>query len=279
MRWLPSGREAYRDKRIAREDLNGLLIPREGLDGAVQILTGQGSIWAQDPPHYASVESFEALGPVDSSRTTLHNWRGWRHTRSIYFIHDGPTVIVDEAHSDRGDPEASLVWHVADEAELLDDGLWFRRGDSPARIALPAAGWDTTHILPTSKNGNPGVDVLYSSPQQGQLHLATGILTGDWATAEYETHGLASGAGQAIRITGPSGEYRILHSNSGGWQEDEGLGSDGLAAMGWWPASGGEGWVCYVQASQLQVPGTARLVLEQPGSSGCRSMEVVTEGD
>jgi hypothetical protein len=278
IRWLPLGREAYRDKRIAREDLNGLLIPREGLDGAVQILTGQGSAWAQDPPHYATVDSFETLGPVDTSRTTLHDWRGWMHTRSIYFIHDGPVVVVDEANSSRGGQDAALMWHVAGEAQLKTDGLWLREGDSPTRMALPASAWQTTDIQPASRNGDPGADVLYSSPQQGRLHLATAILSGEWAAAGFEANVLGSGAGQVIKVTGPTGQYTILHNHSGGLLEAEGLGSDGMAVVSWRPA-GGDGWVCYVAASEVQVPGTFPLVLEQPGSSGCMSMEVAADSD
>jgi hypothetical protein len=279
VRWLPLGREAYRDKRIAREDLNGLLLPREGLDSAVQMLTGQGSAWAQDPPHYAQADSFQTLGPVDTSRTTLHDWRGWTHSRSIYFIHEGPVVIVDEADSSRGDQDAALMWHAAGEAQLEADGLWLRTGDSPARMALPAGSWKTTSIHPVSRNGDHGVDVLYSSPLRGQLRLATGLLSGDWAAARFESRTLGSGTGHVVQITGPQGRYGILHNHSGGWLEAEGLGSDGMAVVGWWPASGGEGWVCYVGATRVQVAGSQPLVLEQPGASGCKSMEVAADSD
>ena len=48
--WLPTGRQLFRDKRVPRENLNGLLIPRTGWAQVVHRLTGIGSDWAQDPP-------------------------------------------------------------------------------------------------------------------------------------------------------------------------------------------------------------------------------------
>jgi hypothetical protein len=276
--WLPLGRQAFRDKRIAREDLNGLLIPRDGLDAALQALTGQGSSWAQDPPPYAGVQAFETLGPLDVSRTVLQDWHGWSHSRSIYFIHGGPLVVVDDAASQPARPGAALIWHLAGEARREGDGLWLREGENPARLVLPAAAWATTALQPAAQGGGNGPAVLYSSPQKGQLHLATGFLTGDWAAADFEARTLAGGTGQIIQVVGPASELRILHNASAGWLEAGGLGTDGLALVSWQPAGGG-GWLCYVGASRIQVGESQTLTLDAHNSSGCTSWEALDKGD
>ncbi len=277
VRWLPLGRQAFRDKRILRENLNGLLIPRSGLDGAIQTLTGLGSPWAQDPPHYAEVETFQAMGPLDVSRTTLRHWRGWTHVRSVYFVRDGPIVVVDDARSDPARSGAALIWHLVGEGRREADGLWLRSGKSPARMALPTDAWAEANVQPGSQNGENGVSVVYSSPQEGELHLATAFLTGDWATADFDVYPLTNGAGQAIQISGQDGEYRILHNGTGGWLEADGLATDGLAVAGWWPTEGGQGWLCYVEATRVQVDDTQVLATDGPALSNCMTLEAAIE--
>jgi hypothetical protein len=146
-------------------------------------------------------------------------------------------------------------------------------------MVMPSGAWADTELQPAPRNGDAGVNVLYSSPERGRLHLATGFLTRQWAAAKFEARLLDDGAGQAIRIGGPDGEYHILHNDSGGWLDAGGLGTDGLAVATWRPADGGVGWICYVKASRLQVGDGPVIILDGPGSSGCMSEEDTDEID
>ncbi|MDE3092043.1 MAG: hypothetical protein KGJ80_21935, partial [Chloroflexota bacterium] len=108
--WLPTGRSLFRDKRIPRENLNGLVIENTGMSAVLYTLTGVGSPWAQDPPYYVSVERFETDGDKDISTTVLDDWQGWRHARTIYFYHHGPIIVFDDASGKAGD-QAAMIWH------------------------------------------------------------------------------------------------------------------------------------------------------------------------
>lgn len=92
--WLPVGRSAFRDKRVPRENLNGLLIEHSGMSAVIYALTGIGSPWAQNPPFYAEVIAFETSDELDWSHTRLADWRGWQHDRWIYFYHGGGPIVV-----------------------------------------------------------------------------------------------------------------------------------------------------------------------------------------
>jgi len=140
-RWLPEGRSLFRDKRTPRERLNGLLIEKSGMSRVLHEVTGAGSAWAQDPPHYAAVLNFAtnvAQGDwsLDWSHTRLADWRGWQHDRWLYLYASattsesapespqidsgvGPLVVIDRATG----PEAAgaaLAWHLAQDLELDD---------------------------------------------------------------------------------------------------------------------------------------------------------------
>ena len=78
--WLPEGRSLFRDKRIPRENLNGLLIKRSGMSAVLYQMTGIGGPWAQDPPHYAEVLAFRTGDELDWSHVQLADWRRWRHS-------------------------------------------------------------------------------------------------------------------------------------------------------------------------------------------------------
>jgi hypothetical protein len=71
--WLPVGRSLFRDKRVPRENLNGLVVAKTGMAAVLYTLTGAGGPWAQDPPYYAEVVAFETgeemdLGPHPADR-------------------------------------------------------------------------------------------------------------------------------------------------------------------------------------------------------------------
>ncbi|RPH86869.1 MAG: hypothetical protein EHM75_06925, partial [Desulfobacteraceae bacterium] len=115
--WLPEGRSLFRDKRIPRENLNGLVVKRVGLDDWLFRLTGSGSSWAQDPPAYARVEEFETGARLDTCTTSLQDWHGWRHRRKVLFYRDGPVVIADQVRGP-ADQEGALRWHILKEYGL-----------------------------------------------------------------------------------------------------------------------------------------------------------------
>src|SRR5262249_44123803 len=101
----------FRDKRIPRENLNGLLVEATGFASALARLGGFGGPWAQDPPHFARVAAFEAHDGADASATAAADWRGWTHPRSAVLSAEGPIVIVDSADGPRG-RRAAIAWHL-----------------------------------------------------------------------------------------------------------------------------------------------------------------------
>jgi hypothetical protein len=261
--WLPVGRSQFRDKRIPRENLNGLLIPRSGVSRVLYDLIGAGgSPWAQDPPYYARVERFETLGLLDVSRTVLDNWRGWDHTRTIYFTHSGPIVIVDTAKNRQGRGHPAISWHLIGEGHRDDDGLWLRQGTSPARLALPRDAWDMTEITPVSSaNGiglTPDWDIIYHSPETGQLSLSTAFLLGPWADANHEASALWDETdevllGQYVHITGSSGEIELLHNESAVNLQKGRLSTDGQSLIRL-DLRGDEGEeVCYIGGQNIRI--------------------------
>ena len=136
--WLPEGRSAFRDKRIPRENLNGLLIPRRGLDAMLYYLTGLGQPWAQDPPPYAEVIAFETSEDLDWSHTRLADWGGWQHDRWIYLYHQGgPLVVVDSAHGPANN-HAALAWHLLSDGSTPEGRIRLGSDGKGAEIVLVA---------------------------------------------------------------------------------------------------------------------------------------------
>ncbi|GAB4578138.1 MAG: hypothetical protein Fur0022_08710 [Anaerolineales bacterium] len=180
-RWLPKGRSQFRDRRIPRENLNGLLIPRTGMSAVLYTLTGFGSPWAQDPPYYAEVTKFENLPGLDMSTSVIENWRGWRHARTVYFFHEGVVVIVDDALGPGNSP-ARVNWHLAGDGQ--PDGARLLLGDqTPAQaevVLVPLA--DGTTFEFSSALGD-AVQAFFTAPTSGHLRAATVFLTKEWVGA------------------------------------------------------------------------------------------------
>lgn len=111
---LPKGRSLMRDKRLSRENLNGLSVGREGLDLLLQQITSVESPWAQDPPHYVS--DIEFTNTIDGvySKVTMERWHGWSHTREIYLCPGKALILVDHATGQRKLP-AMLSYSVDDQ--------------------------------------------------------------------------------------------------------------------------------------------------------------------
>ena len=230
--WLPTGRSLFRDKRIPRENLNGLLVQRQGLPQVVHTLIGFGSDWAQDPPYYARVESVRWLGTADVSRTLIEHWQGWRHTRTIYFVHQGPMIVMDAA---QGKGPAAVTWHLVGQGRRDGDRLWLRDGSAPASVILPSGDWQNIRIQPvdkagqTSGIGRPDWNMMVSSPVAGQLKLATVFALDTWADAHLESLDLADA--QWLQLTGGAGDLSLLQNDSGRRRQAPGLATDGRWVM------------------------------------------------
>ena len=182
--WLPKGRSLFRDKRIPRENLNGLLIERMGISLVLYRLMGIGSDWFQDPPHYARVEYFETGDERDLSTTILDDWHGWHHKRTIYFHHGGPIVVLDDAEGYKGQ-RAALTWHVIGEKQKNTKHLIFRRGERPAEMhLLPLGSGEIKVNEKRLKNSSSPLQVVHFTATGGRLNLITIFLTGKWVGAE-----------------------------------------------------------------------------------------------
>ena len=183
--WLPRGRSAFRDKRVPREHLNGLLIERTGMNAVLYELTGVGGPWTQDPPFYAEVITFETGDALDWSHTRLEGWRGWHHDRWIYFYHGGgPVVVVDRAEGP-ATGRAALVWHLAGKGTMLGQRVQLRGSEHMAEMLFMPVGTDETHIEVTEEqSGDTSLRVIYDPPSGGRLYLTTLFLPGHWVGAE-----------------------------------------------------------------------------------------------
>jgi len=179
--WLPEGRSVFRDKRIPRENLNGLLIPRRGLDAVLHDLTGYGGSWAQDPPAYAEVIAFETGETLDWSHTRIEDWDGWQHDRWIYLYHGGPLVVVDSADGPAGSHPA-LAWHLIGTGTTSDGRLGLASGSEPAEVIV--IGKDPSQIVPSGAARDGFQDIIYYSPDGGQLLAVTVFLMDEWVGAQ-----------------------------------------------------------------------------------------------
>ncbi len=184
--WLPEGRSVFRDKRIPRENLNGLLVPRRGLDAVLYTLTGFGGPWAQDPPAYAEVLAFETGETLDASHTRLVEWEGWQHDRWIYFYHDGPLVVVDGADGPAGS-RAALAWHLQGAGPATGGRIALNSGGETAEVVLTGDGGSWLEENPPGGTaGSVHQDMLYYSPAGGQLRAVTVFLLDEWVGAQVD---------------------------------------------------------------------------------------------
>lgn len=182
--WLPSGRSLFRDKRIPRENLNGLAIESSGISKVIRQLTSIGSPWAQDPPYYARVERFETGPLMDMSSTVIENWRGWYHRRTIYFYHNGPIIIIDEAEGPASQ-QSAIFWHVTGNGSLQEQRITVGEGKSLAEMFLiPIGSGRLSTQIETGLENEPKLQVQYQSTIPGRLQLVTIMLTNEWLGAD-----------------------------------------------------------------------------------------------
>jgi hypothetical protein len=176
-KWLPKGRNLFRDKRIPRENLNGLVISKTGLRKVLFDLTGIFGSWEQDPPYYAEVKNFSNGEVFDSSVTQINDWHGWTHNRSIFLYHDGPLIVIDNA-TGIGTTTAAITWHIPqNELGYSEQRIEIRSGKNPAEMVLvPISGKITI------ENDDPGLYVKIQNSKS--ISLVTIFLTGQWTGAE-----------------------------------------------------------------------------------------------
>ena len=189
--WLPAGRSVVRDKRIRREDLNGLLVERSGLGRVLWRLTGAGGPWAQDPPYYARVERFETGAQVDLVQTALSGWHGWEHRRTIHFYKPGPVVVVDTASGPPG-RQAALAWRLAEASQKAPDRFQLSGGSQPAELVLlplQAGAPAGTSGIQADLDSQGNLAVQYQPPASGSLALVSVFLSGPWVGASVELAG------------------------------------------------------------------------------------------
>ena len=177
--WLPLGRRFFRDKRIPRENLSGLLVARSGMSDLVGQLSGD-SPWAQDPPFYASVESFQIGAENDRSSTSLSNWRGWSQQRTIWMYHGGPLVVYDRASGPAGQP-AVISWNLPNAGPLQARRIALRGGSSPAELVFAGAG-----ALQEDAQGGGARRILALPDQPGHVSLVSVLLTQGWVGADVQ---------------------------------------------------------------------------------------------
>lgn len=202
--WLPMGRRQFRDKRLPRENLNGLVIERTGLDAVLHWLTGMGGPWAQDVPHYASVDAFETGTELDFSQTRLEDWHGWSHRRQLYAYHQGPLIVVDVARGPSG-TQAALLWHVATDNPGALPRLQIRGGDDPAEMVLVSLTTEPTITITAGVSSR--TSVVTAETRMGELALATIFLTREWVGAQ-----VAVQPGQPSVLQIVQGEQELLVS-------------------------------------------------------------------
>ena len=191
--WLPVGRSLFRDKRIPRQNLNGLLVGRSGMSAVLYELTGMGSPWAQDPPIYATVADFKTSEQFDYSRTLIESWRGWKQSRRMYLYKDGgPLVVIDAVEriqGQAGSSQAGLAWNLPPSATLPESQreAWrisLREGPLPAELVV----LDIGHTLEVnsfqfSDAGQSQIKRHFLTTTGPVLNTAALFLTGDWVGA------------------------------------------------------------------------------------------------
>jgi hypothetical protein len=202
--WLPVGRGLYRDKRIPRENLDGLLVESTGMDGLVGSMTGLIPYWSQDPPYYAEVKSFTTDSQVSRSTTLIKDWNGWNQQRTIYFDNSGLMVVADNAEGSLGS-EAALTWHINGKPEMQGNQiLW--SGSSPAEmLLLPVGDGKLEFARDDPADETSRQTVVYRS--KNKLQLVTLFLTRAWVEAQAKI--VQDSTGDLLQIESPHQTVKI----------------------------------------------------------------------
>lgn len=193
--WLPRGRSLLRDKRIPREHVSGLVVRQSGINAVQAVLSGIGSRWAQDPPFFAEVDQFTTDEQCTVSTTSLADWRGWDHHRTIRFCVGEPTLIVDEAQGARGD-EAALMWNLATPGTHQAGRI--RLTEHAELVLIP---------LDRAKIEYDGPQRIMVQSNGPTLRSVAVLLTGSWVGATVDPR--PDNAATSVRITGTAGTLEL----------------------------------------------------------------------
>lgn len=205
--WLPIGRSLFRDKRIPREHLNGLIIEKIGLSNVIYTLTGIGSSWSQDPPFYAKVKEFKTTPEMDYSHTVIKDWHGWSHNRQVFFHHEGPIIVVDKAVGNK-DHEAAIIWHVIGQAIGNGKRITLTAGIKPAEMLLIGLQQNQARInIQPYGNEDDNLIVQYITDNSGALSLITIFLDGEWTGAEGQ---ISDDSGQLVLTVTKGSKHIVL---------------------------------------------------------------------
>jgi len=202
--WLPEGRSLFRDKRIPRENLNGLAVEAVGIRQVLNRLIGFGSPWAQDPPYYADVISFETGADLDYAHIRLVNWHGWDHDRYIYFVRNqNLSIIVDTAQSLRNS-QAALFWHFINGAIVAENRIRLSTGAGFTEVVFLPINSDGRIVIENRiRNGKALLDFTYYS--KTDLKIATVFLSEEWIGSQV----VWNAGNSSIQIVSSSKEFEI----------------------------------------------------------------------
>jgi hypothetical protein len=277
--WVPAGRQKFRDKRIARSQTNGLLIPLSGISQVVHTLTGIGEAWAHDPPFYANVERFTTLPRFDSSQTSLENWRGWQHKRTIYFIHQGPILVVDRAQTNNQTHQAALAWNLEVTLQRRGSELWL--GDEMRLVSTTSSAKEIgQQAILTEEKGR----IQIEGRQAGDLDHLTGLLPKEWGEGMYEAEAITEAEGEvkgfSVMAQAKEEKLWLLHNNLPGERlEAHHLQSDGQALL--LRQSQEETQLCYIGGTTLTFPvaqaPTSLMLVNAPSSAHPSDARQVTQ--
>lgn len=117
---LPRGRSILRDKRIPRENLNGLIVERVGLDKTIQSVTQIGSQWAQDPPGYAMVKDFIAHPQYAYANIIVPQWNGWIQESEVYLYPGNALIILNKAQTSTNVKAANHYFYIKKGTSILN---------------------------------------------------------------------------------------------------------------------------------------------------------------
>lgn len=200
--WFPAGRSQYRDKRIPRENLNGLVIPKQGMSKILFILTSFGSKWAQNPPYYAQIEHFQKSDETTMVATRMGPWNKWDHQRKIYLYNNGPLIIFDSV-SHPADQTGEIRWHTTSLVSLADTTQGIKSKLVP--VLIPSEDVQNIHFEDTSSNI---ANLIKYNINEGENDFlaATVFLFDDWldsAILETETEIIINNGEDEIKIPIP----------------------------------------------------------------------------
>jgi hypothetical protein len=254
--WLPSGRGAFRDKRVPREYLNGLLLPKSGLPEVLWRITSVGTPWLQDPPAYAEPEQFFTSETIDMASTTISNWHGWQHQRTIYLIHDGLILVMDDAFSAQSSKPASLIWHLNGSGEMEEGKIHLNNEQRIASMVWPEsdASRISTQALQASDAylRSPDWELLYTSESDTELKTSAAFLTQKYAQGDTNLAYIGDNKnGLLLNWSLAEDEVVLLHNFSDNYLEADILGTDGKMVS---LINNGTGRkICYADGTMIRV--------------------------